>query len=98
TAELRPFRLNQSDMAKKVVWLTSAPEGQVLEVGLLYVPFEAPVHTELPTDGEAQVVCAGRLADARQVLLVVLRPVPVSPVSSKSKKGNGTNPVGFTLA
>jgi hypothetical protein len=83
TAELRPFRLNQSDLAKKVVWLTSAPEGQVLEVGLLYVPFEAPVHTELPTDGEAQVVCAGRLADARQVLLVVLRPVPVSPVSSK---------------
>jgi hypothetical protein len=70
TAQLRPFPLTQSDLAKKVVWLAPAPEGQVLEVGLLYVPSEAPVHTELPTDGGAQVLCAGGLADARQVLLV----------------------------
>jgi hypothetical protein len=70
TAELRPFPLNRSDLAKKVVWLTPAPEGQVLELGLLCLPSEAPVHTELPTDGSAQVICAGRLADTRQVLLV----------------------------
>lgn len=70
TAQLRPFPLSQSDLAKKVVWLAPAPEGQVLEVGLLYVPSEKPVGTELPTGGGPQVVLAGRLADARQVLLV----------------------------
>jgi hypothetical protein len=70
TAQLRPFLLTQSDLAKKVVWLAPAPEGQVLEVGLLYVPSEKPVGTELPTGGGPQVVLAGRLVDARQVLLV----------------------------
>ena len=70
TAQLRPFPLTQSDLAKKVVWLAPAPEGQVLEVGLLYVPSANPVGTELPTGGGPQVVLAGRLADARQVLLV----------------------------
>jgi hypothetical protein len=70
TAQLRPFPLTQSDLAKKVVWLAPAPEGHVLEVGLLYVPSANPVGTELPTGGGPQVVLAGRLADARQVLLV----------------------------
>jgi hypothetical protein len=70
TADLRPFQLSQSDLARKVVWFTPAPEGQVLEVFLLYVPAEARVRTELPTDGRPQFVCAGRLADGRQVLLV----------------------------
>jgi hypothetical protein len=70
TAQLRPFPLAQRDLAKKVVWLAPAPEGQVLEVGLLYAPSESPVGTELPTGGGPQVVLAGRLADARQVLLV----------------------------
>jgi hypothetical protein len=50
--------------------LTPAPERQVLEVFLLYVPSRAQVHTELPTDGGKQLVCAGRLADGRQVMLV----------------------------
>jgi hypothetical protein len=48
--------------------LPSAPAGQVLEVGLLYLPSEAPVQTDM--DGDAPVVCVGRLADSRQVLLV----------------------------
>jgi hypothetical protein len=52
TAQLRPFPVSQSDLAKKVVWLAPAPEGQVLEVGLLYVPSEKPVGTELPTGGD----------------------------------------------
>ena len=38
TAELRPFPLSRSDLVSKVVWLVPAPEGQVLEVLLLYVP------------------------------------------------------------
>jgi hypothetical protein len=70
TAELRPFPLSQSDLARKVVWLAPAPEGQVLEVFLLYVPSGAQVRTELPTDGGTQFICAGRLADGRQVMLV----------------------------
>jgi hypothetical protein len=57
-------------LAKKVVWLPPAPEGRVLEVGLLYVPSEAQVQTELSTDGHAHVLYAGRLTDSRQVLLV----------------------------
>jgi hypothetical protein len=70
TAQLRPFPLTQRDVAKKVVWLAPAPEGQVLEVALLYTPSESPVGTDLPTGGGPQVVLAGRLADARQVLLI----------------------------
>ena len=70
TAELRRFPLSQSDLARKVVWLTPAPEGQVLEVCLLYVPSRAQVRTELPTDGGTQLVCVGRLSDGRQVMLV----------------------------
>jgi hypothetical protein len=70
TAELRKFPLSRSDLARKIVWLTPAPEGQVLEVFLLYVPSEAQVHTELPTDGGPQLIRAGRLADGRQVMLV----------------------------
>jgi hypothetical protein len=70
TGELRPFPLSQSDLARKVVWLAPAPEGQVLEVFLLYVPSGAQVRTELPSDGGPQFICAGRLADGRQVMLV----------------------------
>ena len=70
TAELRRFPLSQSDLARKVVWLTPAPEGQVLEVFLLYVPSRAQVRTELPNDGGKQLVCVGRLSDGRQVMLV----------------------------
>ena len=70
TAELRPFQLSPSDLAKKVIWLAPAPKAHVLEVFLVYVPSEAQVGTELPTDGQPQVLLAGRLADARQVLIV----------------------------
>ena len=70
TAELRRFPLSQSDLAKKIVWLEPAPEGQVLEVQLLYAPSEAQVQNRLPTDGSAQVICVGRLTDFRQVVLV----------------------------
>jgi hypothetical protein len=42
------------------VWLEPAPEGQVLEVQLLYAPPEAQVQTRLPSDGSAQVICLGR--------------------------------------
>jgi hypothetical protein len=72
TAELRPFPLSQSDLVRKVVWFTPAPEGQVLEVSLFYVPSRAQVRTELPTDGGAQLVLLGRLADGRQVMLVAI--------------------------
>jgi hypothetical protein len=85
TAELRPFPLSLSDLARKVVWLTPAPEGQVLEVFLLYVPPRAQVRTELPTDGGAQFVCVGRLADGRQVLLIASAQ-PDRPQTNQSLK------------
>jgi hypothetical protein len=85
TAELRPFPLAQSDLARKVVWLTPAPEGQVLEVFLLYVPSKAQVRTELPTDGGTQLVCVGRLADGRQVMLAASAQ-PDRPATDQSLK------------
>jgi hypothetical protein len=85
TVELRPFPLSQSDLARNVVWLTPAPEGQVLEVCLLYVPSSAQVRTELPTDGGEQLVCVGRLADGRQVMLVATAQ-PDRPQTDRSLK------------
>jgi hypothetical protein len=65
--------------------LTPAPEGQVLEVFLLYVPSSAQVRTELPTDGGKQLVCVGRLAGGRQVMLVASAE-PDRPQTDRSLK------------
>jgi hypothetical protein len=97
TAELRPFALSQSDLAKKVVWLTPAPEGQVLEVWLLYVPSSAQVGTELPTDGGTQFVRAGRLADGRQVMLIAMAQ-PDRPKTDQTLKLMQDWAEGFRLA
>jgi hypothetical protein len=72
-------------LAKKVVWLAPAPEGQVLEVFLVYTRFDAQVGTESPTDGRPQVVLAGRLVDGRQVMLVA-RAHPDRPYADQTLK------------
>ncbi|MGZ7057501.1 MAG: hypothetical protein ACXVK3_18415, partial [Candidatus Angelobacter sp.] len=74
TAELRPFPLTQSDLAKNVFWLTPAPAGQTVEVALLYLLPEAEPPA-VPDGSTTQIVSAGRLTDGRQVFLVgILRP------------------------
>jgi hypothetical protein len=97
TSELRPFPLSQSDLARKVVWFTPAPEGQVLEVFLLYVPSRAEVRTELPTDGRTQLVCVGRVADGRQVMLVASAQ-PDRPKTDQTSKFMQDAAEGYRLA
>jgi hypothetical protein len=65
--------------------LAAAPEGQVLEVSLLYVPSKAQVRTELPTDGGTQFICVGRLSDGRQMMLVA-NAEPDRPKTDKTLK------------
>jgi hypothetical protein len=97
TAELRSFPLNRSDLARKVVWLAPAPEGQVLEVFLLYVPSGAQVRTELPIDGGPQLIRAGRLVDGRQVVLVA-RAHPDRPCTDQTLKVMRDIAEGYRLA
>jgi hypothetical protein len=69
TDELRSFPLSERDLKKNVVWLPPAPESHASLITLLFLAPEAR-HTPPSGDDEVQLICAGTLADLRQVWLV----------------------------
>jgi len=68
TMELRSFPLREGDLKDNVVWLQSAPELQIKEIGILIL---SPDVRPTSRDRE-QLIAAGVLSDSRQVWLMWL--------------------------
>jgi hypothetical protein len=80
TGELRSFPLREREK-KNVVWLPPAPESQAMAVMLLFVP---PDLSLTPDEGWPRLICAGTLADSRQVCLWGMI-VPDKPLNNQAE-------------
>jgi hypothetical protein len=83
TGELRAFPLRERDLKNNVIWLPPAPESQAMAVLLLFL---APDEARLtPSSGDdPQLICAGTLADSRQVYLMGIN-VPDEPLNNQAE-------------